>query len=417
MLRPLHVVLATIGSDGDVFPYLAVGSRLVARGHRVTLTTAAHYEPLAKQRGLDFQALVSKAELLEWLGHPDCWHPLKCATVGARWGTRYIARQFEILADLAQGDNVVFAASPAVFAARFLQEQNSIPLATIILQPWLVQSSIEPPLLPGISLPREMPRFVGEAYWRFVDACGDWLVGREVNRVRRDLKLPPVRRIFRWWLSPQRIIGLFPDWYGPPQSDWPPQLRLTGFPVDDGRRDEELSSNVRDFCEDGTPPIAVTFGTEMQVAAELIRESLSACERLGRRCLIVTRYAHQLPADIPRSALHLPYAPFRRLFPLCGAVIHHGGIGTTARILSAGVPQLILPFAFDQPDNGARVTRLGAGAMLRGSKTAKSIARALEPLLQGSPRPGLSEFANRGGKDPLDQTAELIEDLALTPAQ
>src|SRR5205823_14931335 len=89
--------------------------------------------------------------------------------------------------------------------------------------------------------------------------------------------------------------------------------------------------------------------------------AVAACERLGVRGLLLTKYPHQLPPRLPPTVRYCPFAPFRRLLPLCGAVVHHGGIGTTAAALSAGIPQLILPLAWDQPDNAERVRRLGVG--------------------------------------------------------
>lgn len=378
----MHAVLATIGTDGDVFPFLALGSALLQRGHQVTLLASSGYESLARERGFDFQSLVTQSELTEWFAHPDFWHPTKCAIVGAQWGTKYIERQYHLIKPFAEDRDVVFVVSPAIFAARFVQEQFGTPLVTIILQPWVIHSSIEPPVIPVISLPRGLPRFIGDAYWWLVDMIGDRLVGREVNRVRQRIGLPPIRKLFRWWMSPQRIIGLFPDWYGPPQRDWPPQIRLTGFPIDDGRRGQELSEELRRFCVDGQPPIAFTFGTEMQAAAKLFAASVEACRMLGRRGLLITKYRDQLPTTLPADIRRVEYAPFALLLPLCGAAVHHGGIGTTARCLQAGVPQLITPFAFDQPDNAARVERLGVGRGLsRRNWTGRGMATALEQLL------------------------------------
>src|SRR4029077_17247403 len=122
------------------------------------------------------------------------------------------------------------------------------------------------------------------------------------------------------------------------------------------------------------PPIAFTFGTGMMHGARLFRASIEACERLGARGILLTGFSDQLPAPLPRLVHHCPYASFQKLFPRCAAVVHHGGVGTTAQALAAGVPQLVLPLAWDQPDNAARVKGLGVGDRLSPNSSAALIA-------------------------------------------
>ncbi len=109
---------------------------------------------------------------------------------------------------------------------------------------------------------------------------------------------------------------------------------------------------------------------------------LSACERLGRRAVVATRFPGELPAALPDWAIARSYVPFTDLMPRVAAVVHHGGIGTTAQALSAGVPQLVMPMSHDQPDNAARLRELGVGDFLYpGQFTPERVARKLERLL------------------------------------
>ena len=149
-----------------------------------------------------------------------------------------------------------------------------------------------------------------------------------------------MRRVFRWWLSPDLVIGLFPGWYAAPQPDWPRQLRLAGFGRFDGAR-AELPEDVRRFCEEGSPPIAFTLGTGMTHAAGFFRTAVAVCDALGTRGLLLTKYPEVIPARLPPGVRHCAFAPFRQLLPLCAAVVHHGGVGTTAAALEAGCPQLV----------------------------------------------------------------------------
>lgn len=414
----MHVILTSMGTAGDVFPYVGLGARLRARGHRVTLAANEEFGPRAAAHGLGFRALISDEDMNRILGDPDFWHPLKGPGIGARWGAQLIGRQYALLAELAADGATVQAASPGVFAARLVQEKLSIPTASILLQPWLIASSIEPPVMPGgLTLPRWAPRWAGRLYWRLVDAVGNRLIGGHLNRIRASIGLAPVRRLFQWHLSPQRIIGLFPEWYGPPQSDWPPQIRLAGFPRCDGRPGTGLPPDLQQFCDEGAPPVAFTFGTGMRHAVGLFREAVAACRLLGVRGLLLTRHAGQLPANLPESVRHVDFVPFQELFPRCVAVVHHGGVGTVARALAAGTPQLIIPHAWDQFDNAVRVKRLRAGDWLKSHRrSAYNIARALATLLGTETRARCRALAARfDAGDGLDAAADLVEALKAPP--
>src|SRR5439155_17651208 len=107
--------------------------------------------------------------------------------------------------------------------------------------------------------------------------------------------------------------------------------------------------------------------------------------RLGRRALLLTRFRELLPASLPSHARHFDYAPFSRVLPQATALVHHGGIGTTAQAFATGVPQLVVPFAFDQPDTAARVRRLGVGSsILPSAFTGERGALLLRELLESS---------------------------------
>jgi UDP:flavonoid glycosyltransferase YjiC (YdhE family) len=332
----------------------------------------------------------------------------------ARWGAPMLPRQYQALAKLAGQPGSVLVANPGLLAARLIQEKLGVPTASLLLQPGLLPSSTAPPQMPGgLGIPTWLPHPLRRLYWLGIDACGYPLVTRPLNGVRGTLHLSPVRRLFRWWLSPELVIGLFPPWYAAPQADWPPQLRLAGFGRFDGAR-EALSEDVRKFCEEGSRPIVFTLGTGMAHAAGFFRAVVSACEALGARGLLLTKYRDVIPAGLPPGVRHCAFAPFRQLLPLCGAVVHHGGIGTTAAALEAGCPQLVLPLAWDQPDNAARVVRLGVGLVL-GSRhrssghMAHALARLAAPEFDDRCRAIASQARAADG---LEVAAGWVEELA-----
>ncbi len=410
----MHAILATMGTDGDVFPHIGLGIQLRARGHRVTLAAPEPYRDLAADLGIGFRPLATAEETRRMLADPDLWHPLRSGPMMARWGAGLLPRQYELLAALAAEPESVLVANPGVLAARLVQEKRICPMASLLLQPGLLPSTSAPPEMPaGLTLPRGTPRPVGQLYWAAIDTFAYLLVGGPLNRLRATVGLRSVRRVFQWWLSPELVVGLFPHWYAAPQSDWPAGLRLAGFAHYDGGRDGDLADDVRSFCEAGPPPVAFTFGTGMAHGAALFRAAAAACELLGIRGLLLTKYPHQLPARLPPGVRHCAFAPFRRLLPLCAAVVHHGGIGTTAAALTAGIPQVVLPLAWDQPDNARRVQTLGVGIRLGPRhRTAKHLAEALARLMTGEVRSRCRAVAEQAGKvDGLAVAAEWVERL------
>jgi UDP:flavonoid glycosyltransferase YjiC (YdhE family) len=410
----MHAILATLGTDGDVFPHVGLGVQLRARGHQVTLAAPAPYRDRAADLGLGFLPLVTAEEAGRMLADPDLWQPLRSGPMMARWGAGLLPRQYELLSVLAAGPGSVLVANPGVLAARLVQEKRICPMATLLLQPGLLPSTSAPPEMPaGLTLPRWAPRPAGRLYWAAIDAAAYLLLGGPLNRLRAALGLRPARRVFRWWLSPELVIGLFPHWYAAPQPDWPAQLRLAGFGRYDGGQGGDLAEDVRSFCQAGPPPVAFTLGTGMTHGAAFFRAAAAACGLLGARGLLLTRYPHQIPPRLPPGVRHCAFAPFRRLLPLCAAVVHHGGIGTTAAALAAGTPQLVLPLAWDQPDNARRLQGLGVAIRLGPrQRTAGRLARALSRLMTLEVRARCRAVADGVGEaDGLEVAAGWVEDF------
>ena len=409
----MHVILATLGTDGDVFPHIGLGAELRRRGHRVTLAAPEPYRTRASTLGLEFCPLVTTEEVTRMIQDPDLWHPLRSGRMMARWGGPMIPRHYGMLSQLARDPQSVIVSSPGVLAARLVQEKLGCPMASLLLQPGLLPSSTAPPeMTGGFSIPSWFPQPLRWLYWLSVDGAAYLLLARTLNTFRTALGLRPVRRLFHWWLSTDLVIGLFPGWYSAPQPDWPRQLRLVGFGRFDGLS-TELPDEVRAFCQAGTRPIAFTLGTGMTHAAGFFRTAVAASETLGARSILLTKYQNLIPAKLPASIHVCRFAPFRKLLPLCRALVHHGGIGTTAAALESGCPQLILPLAWDQPDNAARVERLGVGIALGSrQRTTNHIARALTCLITPKSQARCRQVMELSNEDGLEVAASSVEELA-----
>jgi rhamnosyltransferase subunit B len=410
--RRMHALLASLGTDGDVLPFVGLGLRLRARGHRVTLAANEQYESIAGACGFGFGKLASNEEMHRLLGNPDVWHPVQSGLLGAKWGRTAFRRQYEVMARLAGNSDTVLIAYAPMFAARIVQEKLARPLVTLLPMPWMLLSRVSPPALPmAARFPVLQSRRASLWVWRVAELATDLLLGRRLNALRASLGLKRVRGIYRWSFSPELTIGLFPDWYAAPQRDWPRNTRTAGFGLHDGGK--PVDKELLEFCRRGAPPVAFTFGTGIMHARELFRKSFECCQKLGLRALFLTRYPQQLPEHLPPSIRHCDYAPFSQIFPECAAVVHHGGAGTTAQALAAALPQLILPLAWDQPDNAFRVRRLGAGQWISPRGTANSMATGLQGVMLPAVQSRCQELAQRfESKDGYERAAEWVEEMA-----
>jgi UDP:flavonoid glycosyltransferase YjiC (YdhE family) len=206
-----------------------------------------------------------------------------------------------------------------------------------------------------------------------------------LNALRSELGLPAVSQVSRWSHSRWCVACLFPEWYCPSQADWPGNLIQTDFPLWDEHEQREFPEDVETFLSHGEPPIVFTPGSGNVFGQEFFQAAVDACQRLGRRGLLLTRFREQIPSDLPSGVSWFSYVPFDLLLRRSAAVVHHGGIGSTAEGLAAGVPQLMMPMAYDQFDNADRVRQLGVGDWIKRSRfTGEAVARALDRLLSSA---------------------------------
>ena len=424
-IRPgMNALLIALGSHGDVHPFVGIGRRLAARGHAVAVAANAYFRPLIESAGLEFIELGTAQEYKTLATNPDLWHPTRGPRAVFEGTARYLRPIHDCAAEFSRRPDSIIAASSLALGARIAQDHLRIPMATVHLSPSIFQSVHElPGFLPFSALPRRLPVAVARAIWWALNRFVDRFVVPSVNALRAEFGLPPVRDIIKsYWHSPQLVIGLFPDWFGRPQPDWPAQTVLTGFPLYDEPEITPIDAELDRFIDAGdSPPIAFTPGSAMWNAHQFFEESVEACERLRRRGILLTRHRDHLPERLPPGVIHVEYAPFSRLLPRCAAVVHHGGIGSSAQALAAGVPQLVTPFTHDQPDNAARLKRLGVAEVIPARKyKAKRIVPALRRLLDSPDvaRACREVRAKFEGVDPLERTCDLIESLrpAASPA-
>jgi rhamnosyltransferase subunit B len=411
----MRIVIVAIGSAGDVHPFVAVGKGLRERGHEVLIHASAWYEEAVTRAGLTFEPMDTRERYLRMTARPELWDPRRAfpfimqeavlATLPALYG--------KIEAEAKRG--AILVGSSLDLAGRLAQEKHGARLVTVHVAPAILRTVHRIPVFKGVGFVGRMPRWFKRGFWWLSDRMFDptWLP--RFNEFRRQLGLPDVRRPMNgWWNSPARVLGLWPDWFGPVQPDWPQELRLAGFPYYDRDLGGALEGDLAAWLDGGPPPVVFTHGSANVQGERFFRESVGVCERLGVRGLFVTFHRDDVP-PLPKGVRHEAYVPFGLLLPRAAAVVSHGGIGTVAQGLRAGIPQLAVAMAHDQHDNGSRLEDLGAGRCIdvEGYDAARGSAILAGMLRDDGIRASARDAAARiAREDSVAAAADAILDVA-----
>ena len=384
-----RIVLATYGSPGDLFPFLAIGAELRGRGHDVVVAASQRYRGDVLAVGLGFAAV--RPDRAEGRQDPDYLDRLwrDRSSPERLFRAMFLPALRESLEDLLGAVNgadlvVSHTLTPA---APLAAETKGVPWVSAVMQPMGYLSAHEPPVIGPAWIAAAMRAMgarltsLGLGLARSVTAqwVGEW------HALRTELGLRPsaIHPLWEGQHAPRRSLGLFPRILGEPQPDWPPQARVTGFPFFRGPR-TSLDLEVEDFLGSGDPPLVFTLGTTaVHDPGLFFEESAAAARRLGKRALLLVGQGRgELLARLTDDVAAVPYAPHHLLFPHALAIVHQGGIGTLSEGLLAGKPMLIVPYAHDQFDNAWRAERLGvARRIARRRYRGAAVSRALSVLL------------------------------------
>lgn len=387
---PARLTILVVGTFGDVMPLLAVGAGLRAAGHRVTVATNELYENEVRALGLDYACItvnpvtvMESAGGLGWLRSQS--NPVK--TVRSMTAAlRPVLRQIYDDSWLACQDTDALICSGLCVHGRDIAERLDVPCVFTPLFPMRRTRSVAAVHAPQLPLGAPYNLLTHLAHqqinWQpFRDIVNAWRV--EALGLPRE----PVwgaRRMMGWPDVP--VLSGFSTAVLPKPRDWPANHHVTGYWFPDSSTNGAPDSTVVDFVEAGPPPVYVGFGSmadpEPEQLAEVVREALRLT---GLRAVVATGWA-RLPIESSEQVLVVDSVPHEWLFARAAAAVHHGGAGTTAAALRAGLPSVVVPYFFDQPLWARRIARLGAGAapLPRRRLTAPRLAAALRQVVHGS---------------------------------
>jgi rhamnosyltransferase subunit B len=390
----MRYLVVTLGSAGDLHPFVAVARALAAAGHEVEVMSNGPYEEAVRREGLAFSALCSARDHGRTAEHPDLWHPMR--GFGVLW--RHLAVpaiepvRARVSACLREDPSLRVLASPLAVGARIARAQQPFGLCSLYTAPANLRSTRDPMYLGAWRVPSWVPQFARRQLWRLLD----WrklepMARPAVDGACRAAGLPaPVGSLFGDWIhSPDGGVTLFPETFCGLQRDWPQNLHSGDFPIFRSRGDDHLAAPIQRFLETGPAPAVIFPGSAAGAHGKgLLHDALVACRALGLRAIALGAAAMDIanePPEDPEFVLRHGHAALDLLLPRASVFVHHGGIGSCAQGLRAQVPQLIRPFAYDQFDNAARIEADGGGRFIPpGAGSRAAFLQALEELAFGS---------------------------------
>lgn len=369
----MRIVMMALGSRGDVQPFAALAAGLVARGHAVRLLTYSAFADLVEGRGV---TLVPVAGNIREDLHSDAARtmfdegasPLAVAGAMRSFANRYGPVWTQALLEEARDADLIIPTGASVFMGACVAEKLGIPYVQAYPQPSVPTRAFPSPLAPP---PRGQPSGLSNWLGGWAVALFYWQILRaSVNNVRRDmLGLPPYPFAGPYWRLRRDggpVLLAHSPAVLPRPADWPASVHVTGYWWLD-HPDWQMPADLAAFLAAGPPPVYIGFGSMMPGdAAASTAKLVEAVRRAGCRAVLAGGWGGLRPERPAPDIFALDAAPHDRLFPHMAAVIHHGGAGTTAAGLRAGVPAIIVPFLADQFFWAWRLERLGvSGGTIR----------------------------------------------------
>jgi len=382
----LRIVIVTLGSQGDVQPFAALGIGLKAAGHAVKLATGKDFESFVQASGLNFvpvrgdiRAMLSTAEGQRFIRSRNpliTIHRMK-QVAGQLLGTM----QEDILKAVEGADAVVFSylCGPVIDVA----EKTGLPCFLGLLQPLLRTGEFPHFTMTSRDLGPALNRLTYDLFqlimWAFF--------GNMANRWRRErFGLPPVRPIRRIERLGIPVLGAFSPEVIPKPADWPDNSCVTGYWFLDTGVNWQSPIELQDFLIAGQRPVCISFGSMVHNKPEQIKEIVcGSLKRARQRAILIGGWGGLGEAKENSDMIFCADSvPYDWLFPRVAAVIHHGGAGTTAAALRAGVPSVVVPFFADQPFWAHRVHMMGVSPqpIPRRSLTSARLTHAIRVAVQ-----------------------------------
>ncbi|MBI5667602.1 MAG: glycosyltransferase family 1 protein [Chloroflexi bacterium] len=413
----MKIAIVASGTRGDVQPYVALGKGLKAAGHTVRMLSNQDFDALVGDAGLEFHSIGVSVETLlqsdEWRATVEGGNFLVILLHMRRElnsrAQEFAARMPALVADV----DLILTGMAGMGGTFSIAEKLQLPLIQAYVLPITPTGCFASPLVPK-SLPSGMfNRLSFHAMRQMM-----WQSVRAGDVATRKLLGMPAAPFWGPYQSLKRkrvpVLYGFSQHVLPRPNDWDDLHHVTSYWFLDAPDDWQPPSDLVDFLRAGPPPVYIGFGSMgSRNPAAAARLSLEALALAGQRGVIASGWGGMHHTHVPDTVYMLRSAPHSWLFPQMAAVVHHGGAGTTAAGLRAGIPSILVPHMGDQPFWGQRVADLGVGPapIPRKRLTAERLAKAITQAISdtGMRRRAADLGIRIRAEDGVAQAVSLIE--------
>lgn len=414
----MKVYVTTLGTWGDILPFMKIAKALKERGHEVIMLTNEKFRKNIEKEKIDFHAVADEESLnnalnyivndgLVWESESKNTSNLKkviesTSTIFIKPSKAiydYIEKTYK------KGDTVIVS-NYLCYSSRYVQDKLNIPVISTVLVPFYFRSKKRPP--EQAMMPREKPAFMKYLGEKFFN---DLIMYKRLFTDYEELDMKKYSKYKRRF-SPNKVVCLVPEFIAKPQSDWPKQTVCLGFPENVLDDNNDYDESIVEFAKNERP-ILFSLGSQYRKDSKIILESVKTCELLGEKAIFLGCDKEKMNIEESESFKFVKYFPISKIIEYCSLLVCHGGIGTCTEAFRKGVPILIVPEFPEHWDTAYRIEELGLGLMLNRNdyvaNTAKDIIGKLinSPVIQESCKRCAKMLENQ---NTLDNYCKIVEE-------
>ncbi len=388
MHQGLDIIFYALGTKGDVHPLIGVAAEFVRCGFKVTFLSNEYFKSAIEEQNVCFVPTGSVEQYLRG-NNPEAWLPNSNNMDNFEY---YHAPSFEpaftyVTRVYASNSNLLVVSHTSNNGAAVAATTLGIPLVNFTISPNAIFSFINPPAPFCWRYPSWYPKFLKRHLLKRVhkESFNKFYGGSATLEYIETRKRLGVPLAYNSACKPILQLCFFPEWFGMREKDWPDDLKLVGFPLFDSVN-TLARKQIDDFISVHGSPIVFAAGTGITEAADFFKEGRAICEQLNIPGLFIGGAASRHFLAGSSFCTAIDYIDFNYALPKCLLIVHHGGIGTLAQAIKAGIPQIIRPLLYDQPDNGLRIEKLSLGYSIVPSLfSAEKVAPLIKSLIDYRP--------------------------------
>lgn len=361
----MRYLIHTDGTYGDLLPFIFLAEKLVLKGHEVSFYTNEYYKSEIESKNIDFYQTTNLKDREEFLSNPNLWQPLKSLKVLGKAATNIFMKAYPEMEKEINEIDIIISYS-FTYAGKTLAEKYNKPYVSLNISPIQIKSIYRTPTLPFNINSNIMPRFFKKYFfWQVGDFLIDKKFPKDINNFRNKINLKPIKGFVHWANKADLAIGLWSEKHCPKELDQD-YLVNTNFP----KKVETIKTKNIDLenwinnnsDNDNQKPILITMGSGYLFSESLLKIIKEISKENNQRFIFIDAKSNKDTYSDEIAVLNK--ICLSEYLPKCLGIIYHGGAGTLAQAVYAGIPQIILPMSHDQPDNAKLIQKHKLGEII-----------------------------------------------------